>query len=293
MMRYHEIIRRNSEALRPRPTGVAPRLKRLSKVRAVLFDIYGTMLISASGDVGTSCGEGRAVAAADACAAAGLSLSRDTTVLVSILSETILAHHRHAQDQGIAFPEVDIVAVWNEVLDRLAAQGAAAIEAREVDIRRLAIEYETRVNPVWPMPDLRPCLESLLTKNRQLGLVSNAQFFTLELFPALLERNLEELGFSRSLQFFSFQHRQAKPGTYLYELARQSLESMGIRPDEALYIGNDMLNDIMPAKQVGFRTALFAGDARSLRMRESDDRTQGLQPDLVLTALSQLADCVV
>ena len=42
----------------------------------------------------------------------------------------------------------------------------------------------------------------------------------------------------------------------------------------------------------GMRTALFAGDARSLRMRETDPRVNGVDPDIVLTDLDQLIDCL-
>jgi putative hydrolase of the HAD superfamily len=63
---------------------------------------------------------------------------------------------------------------------------------------------------------------------------------------------------------------------------------MGIEPPQTLYVGNDMLKDITPASRIGFRTALFAGDARSFRMRENDERVKDFQPDLVVTELTQL-----
>ena len=49
-----------------------------------------------------------------------------------------------------------------------------------------------------------------------------------------------------------------------------------------------MLNDIFPAQKVGFKTALFAGDQRSLRLRADDPRCRELTPDLVVTDLGQL-----
>lgn len=53
-----------------------------------------------------------------------------------------------------------------------------------------------------------------------------------------------------------------------------------------------MLKDVWPAQAVGFRTALFAGDARSLRKRDEDERIRGVVPDLVVTELSQIAGCL-
>ncbi len=40
--------------------------------------------------------------------------------------------------------------------------------------------------------------------------------------------------------------------------------------------------------QLGLKTALFAGDQRSLRLREHDPRCSTLEPDLIITKLSQL-----
>jgi len=63
----------------------------------------------------------------------------------------------------------------------------------------------------------------------------------------------------------------------------------GINPQQPLYVGNDMLKDIWPAARLGCKTALFAGDRRSLRLREDDERCRELEPDLVVDDLSQLA----
>jgi putative hydrolase of the HAD superfamily len=122
--------------------------------------------------------------------------------------------------------------------------------------------------------------------------VSNAQFYTPEAFPALVRQTLAELGFAHDLQFYSYQHGRAKPGEALYRLAAASLQRRGILTERALYVGNDMRNDIAPAARLGFRTALFAGDARSLRRREGDPLCAGVVPDLVVTDLIDLLHCV-
>ena len=62
----------------------------------------------------------------------------------------------------------------------------------------------------------------------------------------------------------------------------------GMMSEETLYVGNDMLNDVWTASQCGLRTALFAGDQRSLRMRGDDPRCADLEPDVIITKLSQL-----
>ncbi|MGA0334565.1 MAG: HAD family hydrolase [Kiritimatiellia bacterium] len=85
--------------------------------------------------------------------------------------------------------------------------------------------------------------------------------------------------------------KEAKPSLRLYQNLLEKLKE--IKPEECLFVGNDMLNDVMPAQRVGMRTALFAGDRRSLRLRSGDSRVQGVEPDLVLTHLNQLMECLV
>jgi putative hydrolase of the HAD superfamily len=164
----------------------------------------------------------------------------------------------------------------------------------------LAIEFEVRANPAWPMPAAARCLESLAAGGRVLGIISNAQFFTPLLFPATLGKTLDELGFDARLRYYSYEHQRAKPSTWLYERAAEQLAKLGIRAADTLYVGNDIRNDVWPATRVGFRTVLFAGDRRSLRLRTEDrataERDVGAAgyppPDAVVTDLAQIAQLV-
>ncbi len=291
MTAYHEIIQSHSRPLVPLPTAVAPRLTLLPDVSAVLFDIYGTLLISASGEVG-SAGELQATAAAAAFAAVGYPLGDGGVAAADHLHAVIRQHHAAAHDQGIDYPEVDIVAVWSEVVSHLVAQRQLPSEARDIDCRALAIHYEVRANPTWPMPGMAQCLEALRQREVTLGIISNAQFYTPLLFPAHLGLKLEQLGFDPELLVFSYQLQRAKPAAKLFQAAVDTLFSRGLAPHEVLYIGNDMLNDVLGARQVGFRTALFAGDHRSLRWRKDDRRVADCEPDIVVTHLEQIVECL-
>jgi len=132
----------------------------------------------------------------------------------------------------------------------------------------------------------------MLTRCRKsnilMGIISNAQFYTPFLFKWFLGLAPENLGFHPDLMFYSYRFGYAKPSTFLFRRAAEKLEQMDIPTSAALYLGNDMLNDIYPAKQAGFQTALFAGDARSLRLRENDSRCSNLSADIVITDLEQL-----
>lgn len=290
-------FRQQSRPLMPLPTGTAAVLRPMPGISAVLWDVYGTLLISASGDVGVAARSGRADALLAALTAAGARLpdrvrpEQVGPVGVQCLLAVIEGSHRQARARGIQYPEVEIRAVWRQVLGTLVDRGLIQrIEA--VDVERLAAQYEAAVNPCWPMPHVHECLAALRRADRVMGIISNAQFYTAGLLAELLGDPLSSLGFDRRLRYYSYRHRRAKPGVRMFSLAATALRRRGLTPGQTLYVGNDMLNDILPAQQLGYHTALFAGDRRSLRRRQDDPRVAGVVPDLVLTDLATLAPCL-
>ena len=46
----------------------------------------------------------------------------------------------------------------------------------------------------------------------------------------------------------------------------------------------------MAAGKAGFKTALFAGDMRSLRLRRDDPEVENIKPDFIIDDLAQLLD---
>ena len=141
------------------------------------------------------------------------------------------------------------------------------------------------------MPGMKNCLENIHERGLPLGIISNAQYFT----PMILKHffDVDPICdplplFHERLQVYSFTLERAKPDVYLYQLMAQNLRELGLQPHECLYVGNDMLNDISPAAEVGFKTVLFAGDERSLRLRKDHPRCIDCVPDRSIIDLSQL-----
>jgi putative hydrolase of the HAD superfamily len=138
------------------------------------------------------------------------------------------------------------------------------------------------------MPEAVETLAAL-SATLPVGVVSNAQFFTPLLFPALTSRSLEELGVDPELCVFSFRFGEAKPSPSLFGPAVGTLaRHHGVAKDEVLYVGNDMLNDMWAATEHGMRTCLFAGDNRSLRLREDHEIVQSVRTDAVVTSLGAI-----
>lgn len=277
---YIDIMKRYLRPLRPLPAGLKREgnLKRI--IHAVLFDIYGTLFISVSGDVQEAKDRINIVKLDTLLKSYSIEIEA-SEVLKRYFGE-IERIHSHLKGEGIDFPEVEIDRIWMKVL--------------EVDdltvIRRFAVEYEALFNPVWPMPFLEELLKSLKEDGIIMGIISNAQFFTGLLFELFLGSPSWELGFHEELIFYSFEYKYAKPSPALYNKAKLLLGKKGIDPGNTLYVGNDMLNDICPAYNAGFQTALFAGDRRSLRLRKDDERCTDISPDLIITNLKELSEYI-
>ena len=263
--------------LSPIPTDMRTAGKLSHPIDCILFDIYGTMFISDSGDIGVAKAKYQKQHHLKALLEKyGLNLTPEK--LLQALYTRIEEVHGKLRTDGIDFPEIEIEEIWMHILQT----------DDQHFIRQFAIEFELIFNPVYPMPHLEEMLSALKHRRLLMGIISNAQFFTPYLFEWFLGSDLKQLGVHPNLVILSYQLKYAKPSAMLFDLAVQRLSQLGVQAASVLYVGNDMLNDIYPARKAGFSTALFAGDKRSLRLRQDDPRCADISADLVITDLSQL-----
>ena len=265
----------------PVPTNLNPAGKLKEGLDAVFFDIYGTLFMSGSGDISLA-RQGNPKLQEIEQLLIKYNIPKPPHKLLQELYGTIEATHIDLRNSGIDYPEVNIEEIWAQVLQTTDKKST----------RRFAMEFELIANPVYPMPNLENTLSAVRGRGIEMGIVSNAQFYTPYLFKWFLDSGVKGLGFSLDLVFYSYRFGIAKPSSALFDLAAKKLKEKGIRTSAALYIGNDMLNDIYPAKMTGFQTALFAGDKRSLRLRSGDSRCRNLNADILLTDLNQLIDII-
>lgn len=275
------------------PAGIKPRYHHIEGIRAVVFDVYGTLFSSGVGDISLATVDNRDAAMRKTLSENGLTLSPQaaSTRFDEIFLSVIEQHQSRRKSEGIDFPEVEIRDVWSDFLTRLDEQSLANVP-QDLGIETLAIDYETRVNPTQPMPMLTETLAKLKAFG-PLSIVSNAQFYTPLLFESFLDATLDELGFRDGCNVWSYALLEGKPSKALYTVAAERLQKeTGFTPDACLYVGNDMRNDIWPAQEIGFKTALFAGDKLSLRLREDHPQCGHIEPDVVITQLDQLLQVI-
>jgi putative hydrolase of the HAD superfamily len=290
------------EEISPLPTDTVPVIKRLDEVKALMFDIYGTLLISSSGDIDQA-----TISSAnlrEALSGAGYAISvpeahqqERLRFLLDEFVKLIKIHQVNHVRCGRKFPEVDIRLVWEDLIN-LGIEEKIISKTEESDPDRLTFIFELLSNRVYPMPGFRDIIGYFREQNYPLGIISNAQFYTPIVMDYFITGEAAEresvTGFDPELTVFSYRLFKAKPDKSLFaQLLGMLREKYGIQPHESVFIGNDMYKDIYPAKQAGMKTILFAGDQRSLRLRREKPEVDGLVPDVIITELKQLKEVFV
>ena len=109
-------------------------------------------------------------------------------------------------------------------------------------------------------------LEALRGRELRLGLVSNA------FDPGwLLHRDLEQMGIAERIDFavFSSEIGKRKPHPEIFERA---LEALGVSPEEAMFVGDRLYEDVRGAGEVGMTTV------QAVWFR-ADEHPEGREPD--------------
>jgi FMN phosphatase YigB (HAD superfamily) len=283
-----------------------PYLKRLQDVQVVTFNCYGTLLAIREGKL--------------------LFLHPNEFVMETALEKTIqefkmwpamsrkpgkpsaqlLQWYRQILDElslhtgAERYPEVRVDDVWERIVKRLVKNEYKFDTQFYGSLNRfaecVAYFFHASLQGTGPQPGALETLRGLKERGYLLGVVGDGQCFTrVQLLRALrsqgpLER-LDEL-FDPELIVLSFEVGARRPSEQLFRQALNRLASRGVRPEEVLHVGNDLALDILPAKRLRMRTALYAGDRRSLGATKEQLLDRASRPDLLLAQLSNLLLCL-
>lgn len=250
---------------------------RIQGIKAILFDVYGTLINYWKEEFQSPQKKRKEKADSllktarefhflEALKKFAPAQSPETT-LNELYDFYIKEEHKKLQREGIAFPEVCIISIWQRILNRI-----GICETDNTTLKKIAYFFNFHLYNRGLYQEVSTLLPKLRAQNIKLGIISNAQFYTpIDLALHLSISELEEL-FDPAITLFSFKHKRAKPDEHLFSHALEALAQQEILPQETLYVGNDIENDIIPAQKAGMKTALFSGDKRCtfLGKRNSD-----------------------
>jgi len=281
------------------------RMENLGDVKAVVFDVYGTLinywrpgfddagqrsriLIEALRRVADRFGLTAFLADMDPGA-------EPEKTLYDLYHGCIALCRPNAAKKGAGFPETKVEDVWEVILLMLERRGFDAEKVFPgVDgeiARYLAYAYNFFSLGRELYPGVVDALAALKKKNIVLGIVSTAQFYTpIDLTLLIRDQSrgvyddFNEL-FEPDLTFFSCECSGARQGETMFRPLCRALLERRIIPEQTIFAGNDLVKDIGPAAEAGMRTAMFTGDRHSALLH---GRERTIVPDMAFATWDEL-----
>lgn len=274
--------KRDIPLARDMPTRTEPRMQ----ARAVIFDLFGTLV--RTHDVAQ---DERAPIVKRVAKCVGVNMDdADALNLLRLYRANVDRLKEQSRQTAGVHGEISVADAWERAL----AQADKPVA--RCDAEGFAFLYSLYATRPYPMPGMQELIGQLHGQGLPLGIISNAQPFTMQIVNRFLEGtctgDAAKRLFVPELCSFSFEQKLIKPDARLFKKVTRALELRGIAPHECLYVGNDMYRDMYPAQKAGFRTVLFVGDRESLRLRADHKSTAGLRPDYIISSLGQLSDCI-
>jgi len=217
-------------------------------IKAVIFDVYGTLIRSKANDLSREPKNRESQIKAMKKLKQKYNFSVSAEKLHEAFFDEIKKELLQKQKEGIDFSEVIIEDIWKKVFESL--------NLEKVDFVQFALEYHNLCCECSLFLNIKEMSLSLKEKGIHLGIVSNAQFYTKpDLVHLLGIEGMDEI-FDKKLVFLSFELGYAKPGQKMFDLLKKELAIKKIKPEETLYIGNDLFEDVVGARKAGFKTGL-------------------------------------
>lgn len=283
-----------------------PHLVRLPQVRAVTWNVYGTLLALSTGD---------------------LLFEHPTKLIMEVALEKTIQEFKmwgsmsrkpgqpseymgHIYNQvlteqrsfipGEKHPEVGSDRVWEAILKKLMQKeykfDAGFYGSLNELSRKIAYFFHASLQGTACYPGAAVALRHVRESGLEQGLLGEGQCFTaVQLQRGLIaqdsEANVDEW-IPTELRSLSYEVRARKPSERLFRHSLTALAEKGIKPAEVLHVGSRIALDLVPARRLGMKTALFAGDRASLQATAEQLKEPVSRPDVLLTELNQIAEVV-
>jgi FMN phosphatase YigB (HAD superfamily) len=201
---------------------------------------------------------------------------------------------------GERFPEISVDRLWEAFIKRLLQKDyqfdAGFYGSLNEFSRKVAYFFHASLQGTACYPGAARALRQVKQAGLLQGLMADAQCFTLmQLQRGLVQQDgtakLDEL-IDPDLRACSYEVRARKPSERLFRHLLAALAERDIAPSQVLHIGSRAVLDIAPARRLGMRTGLFAGDKASLQATRAQLKETTTRPDVLLTDLSQIADLI-
>ena len=309
LMEYAEWLAQRDDLIWPVapsrvPRKAIPSIKPLPGVKAVAWNVYGTLLRITDGDLLLLPAQEIRMQVAlektihefnmwqSMTRKAGAPWEHLFTQYKNVLEEMQLTVPAKKGDVG----QVSSTKLWRKLISRLEQKeyqyDVDFYGDSDEHAEKVAFFFHSCLQGVAEMDKAALVVKAVAESGIAQGLLADGQSFTLtQLLRAFqATTKLPPLGqlFAAGCVVLSSDVGVKKPSRTLFAIAAEGFARQGLDPSEVLYVSNRWPDDLMIAKQAGFRTALFAGDKNSVQASAEELLTSDLRPDRLLTELTQI-----
>jgi FMN phosphatase YigB (HAD superfamily) len=285
------------------PVKAKPHLTRLPGVRAVLWNVYGTLVTIPLGELLfehpqafiMSNALDKTIQEFKMWASMSRKPGQPSEYMLAIYQQLLLENR--SGPAGEKFPEADSAKVWEAILKRLLQKDykfdPSFFGALNEYSQKIAYFFHASLQGTACYPGAADTVRQLAESGVVQGLLGEGQCFT----PVQVARGLRAQDpnlvppWGKTIAL-SYEIRGRKPSERLFRFALEKLQDQGIAPSEILHVGNRIKEDLIPARRLGMKTALFAGDKTSLQATPDQLKEAAGRPDILLTELTQLLEVV-
>ncbi len=285
-----------------------PHLKHIEGIRAVMWNLYGTLLRISDGDLmqfhfkpsrmqpplERTIAEFRMQSA----------IGGDPAAAAALLYQQYKRVFEHLEQANPAtdteFPQISSAEIWRLLINQMIERGYAYEEARFGDLSafasKVAYYFHSCFQGVQAVHRAQRAIGMLSNAGFVQGLLAEAQEFSLLELERCFQKQDPSLSldslFAPNCRVLSHQFGVRKPSRILYETAVRKLADLRISPRETLYVSTRLAGDLAVAREFGFRTVLFAGDKTSLKASVVELNHPDLKPKRLVTDLTQISQIV-
>jgi putative hydrolase of the HAD superfamily len=212
-----------------------------------------------------------------------------------------LADLRLQPTGGEKHPEISLDKAWEAIVKKLMQNeytfNTGFYGSLNDYTRKIAYFFQRSLQGAACYPGAAEALRYVHEHVGTQGLLGDGQSFTaLQLGRALREQGAGAAEVAEwlpeRLHVLSYAVRARRPSERLFKEMLARLKDRDIDPGEVLHVGASATLDVAPARRLGMRTALFAGDKASLQVTAEQLKQSQTRPDVLITDLPQIAEVV-
>jgi putative hydrolase of the HAD superfamily len=266
--------------------------KQESKVKAVTFDLWETLLFEKDG----SDLQRRAIRCnrlTQLLSRLGLSISVEE--VETALKETISALMK-IWDKNKDVPHLDVIRIFF----KYASRGRLSLKSEWLDELSKAYVSPLFKVPPYLNPDAAEVLEWLMKEKKRVGIICNTG-----ITPGTeLRRFLSQAGVAKYFHVMVFSNEVGvrKPDERIFNLTARALKA---RPREIVHVGDNLKTDVWGSKSAGFWAVHLSGTEGRDKIAESDPESlvslsrnlgnlpiEQIQPDKTIPSLSKFKEAI-